>query len=84
MTLEEVVFSKYRLILIYLETVVGKDSSQIGMSVEVDTIHVPDLALEPVGRGVDVGGDWVDRVQLVSIGLDANASIVVNWKQIPH
>lgn len=48
---------------------------QIGVALEEDTIHIPDLTFVPVGavEQTDDGGDSGD---LVGVGLDADAGLV--------
>lgn len=37
-----------------VETVVGQDSSEIGVVMEVNTIHVKSFSFQPVGASVDL------------------------------
>lgn len=48
---------------------------------EEDAVHVPDLALVPVGRLEDLA-NWIDRRQLVGVGFDSDARVVAQRQQI--
>lgn len=57
-----------------LESIVGQDTTEIGVSSEKDSVHIPSLTLEPVHR-VEKTGQRGDRRDLVSVGLDTDAAV---------
>ena len=63
------------------EPVVGQDAAQIRMVGEEHAEQVPDLALEPVGDGVDADDGGNGRV-LVGAQLDPDALVVMQAQQI--
>lgn len=58
-----------------------KRYAQIGVALEEDAVHIPDLTFEPVGaiEQADDGGDGGD---LVGVGLDADAGLVGVGEQV--
>ncbi len=56
------------------EAVVGQDATQVGMVREEDAVHVPGLALIPVGA-LEQRRDRLHGRQLVRVGLDAHAIV---------
>ncbi len=65
------------------ETVVGHDSAEIGVAGKVDAVQVVDFALVPVGA-VKETSDTRDSRSLVGIGLDSDARVVTDRKQVVH
>ena len=64
-----------------LESVIGQDTSQIGMSSEEDSVHVPSLTLEPVDR-VEQSSEGGDGGDLVGVGLDADTAVEANRQAV--
>lgn len=64
-----------------VETVVGHDATEIGVSNEEDTEQVVDLTLVPVGTVVETAKRR-DRSSLVGVGLDANTGVVADGKHV--
>ena len=58
-----------------LETVVGQQAPQVGMIGEQDAIHIENLALRPVGRGMN-GYDGIDQFVLGHAELHADALVL--------
>lgn len=52
-----------------------KKHAQVGVALEEDTIHIPDLTFEPVGA-VEQTNDRGDRGDLVGVGLDSDPRLV--------
>lgn len=57
-----------------LESIIGQDATEIGVSSKEDSVHVPSLTLEPVDR-VEETGQRGDGRDLVGVGLDTNAAV---------
>lgn len=62
-------------------TIIGQNTSEIGMPNEEDTIHIPHLPLEPVRTSVDGGGRW-HRRDFVGVCLHPNACIMSDAKEV--
>ena len=63
------------------EAVVGEDATQVRVVGEEHAVHVPDLALEPVGA-LEQAAYGVDGRQLVRVGLDAHTLVVAHRQQV--
>lgn len=63
------------------ETVIGQDTSQVRVTDEEDTVHVPDLTLVPVGRSED-GGGGRNGVDLIGVGFDTDTCVVLNREKV--
>lgn len=66
-----------------LETVVGEDSTQIRVLVEINPEEVPDLSLPPVGIDED-GNDRGDGAGFVDKYLDTNSCVEGNAEQVVY
>jgi len=64
-----------------LESVVGQNSSKIGVIAEEDAVHVPALALVPVGTFVE-RYDGFDGAKFVTVSLHPNPSGVIDRKKV--
>ena len=66
-----------------LKSIICQDSSQIWVICEVNSEHIPDFALIPVGSFVDVI-DGVHGSEFIGVSLDANARIEAVGQEIVH
>jgi hypothetical protein len=64
-----------------LETVVGHDSSQIGVACEENAVEIVHLSLVPVGS-IEKTSDAGDGGGFVGIGLDANSGVVSDGEEV--
>lgn len=64
-----------------IETVIGHDSPQVGVTAEEDTKQIPDLTLVPVCTVVE-RSDRRDRGGLVGVRLDADARVVAHREHV--
>lgn len=64
-----------------LEAVVGHDAAQVGVAGEEDAKKIVGFALVPVGA-VKEGRDGRNGRRLVGVGLDADAGVVADRKQV--
>lgn len=62
-------------------TVVGKDTAKVGVAGEEDTVHVPDLALVPVGTLED-GSCRGNGRDLVGVRLDTDTRLVGDGEEV--
>lgn len=63
------------------EAVIGENAAQVGVVGEEHTIHVPNLALVPVGGFVDLVAR-VNRRQLVGVSFDADSRVVAEREKV--
>ena len=56
------------------ESVIGEDTSEIGMIGEKDAVHVPGLTFVPVGA-LEYTSDRVDWRELISVGLHSDTIV---------
>lgn len=64
-----------------LEAVIGHDAAEVRVAGEEDTEKIVDFALVPIGTPVE-SCDAGDRGRLISVGLDANAGVVADAKEV--
>ena len=64
-----------------IETIVGHNAAQVGVSNEEDTEKIVDLAFVPVGTVVEVAERW-NGGGLVSVGLDPQARVVADGEHV--
>ncbi|AOW06526.1 uncharacterized protein YALI1_F03371g [Yarrowia lipolytica] len=64
-----------------LKTVVGHDSSQIGVALKEDSVHIVGLSLEPVGALVQAG-DTGDGGHLGSVCLKSDSRVVSHRQKV--
>src|SRR5262249_50846959 len=64
-----------------LETLIGEETTQIGMTLEIDAVEVPGLALVPAGGAVNPRRGR-HRILLVGHDLDADALVQLEAQEI--
>jgi hypothetical protein len=64
-----------------VETIVGHDAAQVGVTNKEDTEQIVDLAFVPVGAVVKVAERW-NGGGLVSVGLDPQARVVADGEHV--
>eukprot|EP00966_Prymnesium_polylepis_P059668 1383871-Prymnesium_polylepis.1 len=66
-----------------LEAVVGQDAPQVGVAREIYAVHVPRLALKPVGAGEEAGGGGDALLaEATHLRLDAHAAVVLDAQHL--
>lgn len=63
------------------EAVIGQDTSQIRVTDEEDSVHVPDFTLVPVSRS-EHGGCGGNGVDLIGVSLDTNTCVVLDGEEV--
>ena len=66
-----------------LKAIVGEDAAQVGVALEVHAIHVPHLALVPVGSA-EHRARAVHRRQLVCVRAHPDAGVVSEGEKVVH